>query len=105
MVNFEDSTSSSESHSSSGNVFENVLQRGSFRVVERIGCGGSGVVDIVEIQHCKAALKTVQCHTIAEVEEYAREITVLSTLSGHKNVINILDSHIEEGGNTISSYS
>uniref|UniRef100_A0A6Q2ZIP5 non-specific serine/threonine protein kinase n=1 Tax=Esox lucius TaxID=8010 RepID=A0A6Q2ZIP5_ESOLU len=97
----------SGSGSSSGvvsNYFGKVFAVGRYQVTveELIAEGGFSVVFLARTHSgVRCALKRMYVNNVPDLNIYKREITIMKELSGHKNIVNYLDSNIHSVGDSV----
>ncbi|KAL0979873.1 hypothetical protein UPYG_G00190970 [Umbra pygmaea] len=95
------------SGSSSGvasNYFGKVFAVGRYQVTveELIAEGGFSVVFLARTHSgVRCALKRMYVNNVPDLNIYKREITIMKELSGHKNIVNYLDSTIHPVGDSV----
>ncbi|XP_042187192.1 BMP-2-inducible protein kinase-like isoform X1 [Oncorhynchus tshawytscha] len=86
------------------NYFGKVFGVGRFQVTveELIAEGGFSVVFLARTQSgMRCALKRMYVNNVPDLNIYKREITIMKELSGHKNIVNYLDSTINSVGDSV----
>ncbi|XP_038869778.1 BMP-2-inducible protein kinase-like isoform X2 [Salvelinus namaycush] len=94
----------SGSGSGLSNYFGKVFAVGRFQVMveELIAEGGFSVVFLARTQSgMRCALKRMYVNNVPDLNIYKREITIMKELSGHKNIVNYLDSTINSVGDSV----
>ncbi|XP_013998944.2 BMP-2-inducible protein kinase isoform X2 [Salmo salar] len=94
----------SGSGSGLSNYFGKVFAVGRFQVTveELIAEGGFSVVFLARTQSgMRCALKRMYVNNVPDLNIYKREITIMKELSGHKNIVNYLDSTINSVGDSV----
>ncbi|XP_055774584.1 BMP-2-inducible protein kinase isoform X1 [Salvelinus fontinalis] len=97
----------SGSGSSSGavsNYFGKVFAVGRYQVTveELIAEGGFSVVFLARTHSgTRCALKRMYVNNVPDLNIYKREITIMKELSGHRNIVNYLDSTINSVGDSV----
>ncbi|XP_064882957.1 BMP-2-inducible protein kinase isoform X2 [Oncorhynchus nerka] len=86
------------------NYFGKVFGVGRFQVTveELIAEGGFSVVFLARTHSgMRCALKRMYVNNVPDLNIYKREITIMKELSGHKNIVNYLDSTINSVGDSV----